>query len=69
MNPDQLEVSIRSGIEYVIKYPDDDEVVNNLLKNVVNNTEVRKTLLEVEGLSFNLILDLAKQNSVNQLTK
>lgn len=62
MNPDQLEVSIRSGVEYVLKYPG-DEKVQRLLDDVVNNTEVRKTLLEVKDLKFDLILDQAVKYS------
>ena len=68
MNPDQLEVSIRSGVEYVIKYPGDDQV-EKLLENVVNNTEVRKTLLEVEELKFDLILDQATKYALTQKQK
>lgn len=65
MNGDQLEVVIRSGIEYIINYPGEEQV-QKILKNVVNNTEVRKSLLEVKKLKFDLILDLAKKNQVNQ---
>jgi DNA gyrase/topoisomerase IV subunit B len=68
MNPDQLEVSIRTGVEYVIKYPGDDQV-KNLLENVVNNTEVRKKLLEVEDLNFDLILDQAIKYAEQLKTK
>lgn len=68
MNADQLEVSIRSGVEYIVKYPGDDQV-KKLLENVVNNTEVRKTLLEVEDLKFDLILDQATKYALTQKTK
>lgn len=58
MNPDQLEASIKTGMEYVLEYPG-EEKVEYILNNIVNNTEVRKTLLEVKTLSFDLILDQA----------
>ena len=41
MNPDQLEIVIRKGREYVIKYPDTMDIVNT----VVNSTETRKQLM------------------------
>lgn len=62
MNPDQLEKAIRSGVEYVIKYPGKD-IVNNLIENVVNNTEVRKELLLRDELTFNLILKESKKEN------
>lgn len=58
MEPEQLDVAIRSNVEYILKYPGDDKV-KKLLDDVVNNTEVRKTLLEVKEFNFDLILDQA----------
>jgi DNA gyrase/topoisomerase IV subunit B len=58
MNPDQLELAVRSGVEYVIKYPG-KEVIDNIINNVVNNTEVRKELMLKDVLKFDLILDQA----------
>ena len=68
MNSDQLEVAVRSGVEYVVKYPGKD-VVDNIIENVVNNTEVRKKLLLKDVLSFDLILDQATQYAVKSKTK
>jgi len=42
MNPDQLDVVIRKGREYVITYPETMDIIDN----VVNNTEVRKRLVD-----------------------
>ncbi len=42
MNPDQLEVVIRNGREYIIKYPEKMDMVNL----IVNDTEIRKRLME-----------------------
>jgi DNA gyrase/topoisomerase IV subunit B len=42
MNPDQLEVVIRNGREYIIKYPEKMDMVNL----IVNDTEIRKKLME-----------------------
>lgn len=67
MEPEQLEASIKTGMEYVVEYPG-EEKVNYILDNIVNNTEVRKTLLEVKALSFDLILDQATKyaKSINE---
>jgi DNA gyrase subunit B len=51
MNPDQLEVVIRKGREYVITYPETMDIIDN----VVNNTEVRKRLVDSHLTLKNLI--------------
>ena len=61
MNPDQLEVAIRSGVEYILNYPD-KKTLETIIENVVKNTEVRKALLLKEELNFELILEKAKEN-------
>jgi len=60
MEPEELETVIRSGNEYIIKYPD-DKVLMNLIDNIVNNTDVRKNLLEREEVQFEVILNQSKK--------
>lgn len=59
MNSDQLEVVIRNGAEYIVNYPD-DQVLKNVME-LVNNTEIRKKLLDIEKekLSLSHIIDYA----------
>ena len=55
MNPDQLEKVIRSNMEYVIKWPDTDQKLNDLMAMVVN-TDIRKALMNNPECSFDKIL-------------
>jgi hypothetical protein len=57
MNPNQLEVVIRSGKEYVLTYPEDDKIVTQLITNVVKNSDVRKQLMLEKKLDLRIILD------------
>jgi len=51
MNPDQLEVVIKHGNEYLIEYPQDMTTVDL----VVSNTEIRKQLMKTSLNLKNLI--------------
>jgi DNA gyrase/topoisomerase IV subunit B len=51
MNPNQLEATIRSGKEYIISYPED----MNMINLIVNNTDIRKKLMETDICFQNLI--------------
>jgi len=51
MNPNQLEVVIRKGKEYIIKYPESIDLINT----IVGNTDVRKKLMETNLSLKNLM--------------
>ena len=56
MNPNQMEVCLRNGLEYVIQHPKDGQKV---IDNIVLNSDVRKALLLKKELNFNVIFNLA----------
>ena len=55
MDPDQLEPIIRANIEYIIKWPENTDQLNDLMAMVVN-TEIRKILMNESQCSFEKIL-------------
>ena len=56
MDPDQLEPVIRSNIEYIVKWPDTEKQLTDLMAMVMN-TDIRKILLNVSECSFDKILE------------
>lgn len=55
MNPEQLEVVIRSNVEYVITYPNTDEQLRNTI-DVIVNTDLKKKIMTIPEFTFNTVL-------------
>lgn len=55
MDPDQLEPIIRANIEYVIKWPETEGQLNDLMAMVIN-TDIRKILMNEPQCCFEKIL-------------
>ncbi len=55
MEPDQLEVVIRKGKEYILNYPEGE--VQNIIDNIVKNSDVRKALLLRDEIDLDVILN------------
>ena len=69
MNPSQLEVCIRSGFEYKVKWPDSDKQLNNLI-SIITNTELKRAIMNSEGVNMDVILtEVNKQLTEKQTTK
>jgi len=65
MNPKQLEICIRSGFEYKIKWPDSDEQLNNLI-SIITNTELKRAIMNAKGVKIETILAEINQQLQNQ---
>jgi DNA gyrase/topoisomerase IV subunit B len=59
MNPEELEIVIRSGKEYTVTYPDNDKSI----LEYIYNSELKRTLLNDLRFSKDNILNLAKDIS------
>ena len=69
MNPNQLEACIRSGFEYKVKWPDNDKQLNNLI-SIITNTELKRAIMNSEGVNMEVILtEVNKQLKQSQTTK
>ncbi len=69
MNPNQLEACIRSGFEYKVKWPDTDTQLNNLI-SIITNTELKRAIMNSEGVNMEVILtEVNKQLKQSQTTK
>jgi len=67
MNPNQLEVCIRSGFEYQVKWPDSEDSLDSII-SVVTNTEMKRLLMNNENVKMKIILDEVI-NNLKQKTK
>lgn len=67
MNPNQLEACIRSGFEYVVKWPDSDKQLNNLI-SIITNTELKRAIMNSEGVKMDTIL-AEVNNKLNKTKK
>ena len=69
MNPKQLEPIIRSGFEYKVKWPDTEKQFNNLI-SIITNTELKRAIMNSEGVNMEVILtEVNKQIQQSQTTK
>ena len=68
MNPNQLDVCVRSGFEYNVKWPDSDKQLNNLI-SIITNTDLKRAIMNAEGVKMDVILaEINKQFSQKQKT-
>jgi DNA gyrase/topoisomerase IV subunit B len=61
MNPDQLELVIRSNVEYIVKYPETPELLNSVLE-VITNSDLKKRMLKRPELNINTLLSKVLNN-------
>ncbi len=55
MNPDQLELVIRSNVEYIVKYPETPDLLNSVLE-IITNSDLKKLMLKRPELNINTLL-------------
>jgi len=56
MDPAQLEVCIKSNIEYQVKWPKDESIINSLI-NIVTDTDTKRTIMNDERIKPEIILN------------
>ncbi len=56
MDAKQLEACIRSNFEYQVKWPDEDRIVEILIR-IITDTEIKRQIMDNEKLTFDLILN------------
>jgi len=61
MNPDQLELVIRSNVEYIVKFPETPELLNSVLE-VITNSDLKKRMLKRPELNINTLLSKVLNN-------
>ncbi|MFA7202706.1 MAG: toprim domain-containing protein [Candidatus Caldatribacteriota bacterium] len=64
MNPDQLNATLRSNFEYILKWPETEKQLDNLL-NIITDTELKRAIMNHENVKMAVILTEVK----NQLNK
>jgi DNA gyrase subunit B len=55
MNPDQLEVCIRSGFEYKVKWPESDKQLSNLI-SIITDSDLKRAIMNQENVKMEVIL-------------
>jgi DNA gyrase/topoisomerase IV subunit B len=65
MNPKQLEACIRSGFEYLVKWPDNDKQLNNLI-NIITNTDLKRAIMNSAGVKMEVILAEINKQQINK---
>lgn len=62
MNPSDLEVTIRSGVEYKLKWPSDPSKLESLLE-IIKSSELKRRIMNDPKLDIKIILNEAIANS------
>jgi DNA gyrase/topoisomerase IV subunit B len=65
MNPSQLELVIRSNVEYIISYPESESSLNSVL-NVITNSDLKRAILKRPEFSLKTLLNKVLQNNNNK---
>ena len=55
MNPNKLEVSLRSNIEHVVNFPDNSKKLEALI-SIVTNTDIKRIIMNDPRCTFNHVL-------------
>jgi DNA gyrase/topoisomerase IV subunit B len=56
MDPEELEVCIRSGFEYNVKWPENDTILNSLI-SIITNTDVKRAIMDNPSIKMDVILN------------
>jgi DNA gyrase/topoisomerase IV subunit B len=56
MSPKQLKSCIASEIEYIVQFPDNDQLLNTLL-NIIKNSEYKQKMLKKKEFNFGTLLN------------
>jgi len=64
MNPEQLEVCIRSGIEYIVQLPETEEKLKQVL-SIITDKDLKRALMNNVHCNYNMVM----QNALNQKTQ
>lgn len=56
MDPSELEVCIRSGFEYNVKWPENNTILNSLI-SVITNTDVKRAIMDNPSIKMDVILN------------
>ena len=56
MDPYQLEACIRSGVEYQVKWPDSEKILNSII-SIITDTEVKRSIMNNQSIKMDIILN------------
>ncbi|MDD4081754.1 MAG: toprim domain-containing protein [Sphaerochaetaceae bacterium] len=68
MNPDQLNVCLRTGCEYIVKWPETTDQLNRLV-SIVTDTELKRRVMNEPSVKMDIILTEIKNKLNNGGTK
>lgn len=63
MDPDKLNISIRNGIEYVIQWPDSDQLLKSL-KTIITNGDVKRSIMNDKRCTFDRVFQEVVQTKL-----